>query len=189
VGRQAKSLGLLVVAGVTFLGPRAIAAPTDDAQAPAAPEELPPAPVVPLRAPDPEPPRTVYFRDLDRLAYLVKEDAMVHQRANKLAIRRERAITLSVVGTIIGAMLLISASSTLKENCGTGGSTDCGFISNEPMFYAGMGMLVATPLAALVMYPSKADQLEVVSEWNLRHADRPLRLEPEPPRPSTVSGY
>ena len=161
------------------------AAPT--APAPYPPPDAAKAPVAPI-APPPRPaaaasPATahIYVKDLHHLAELVKPDSLVYPKATALADRHTAAMAVAIGTGAVGlALLLGSLTVFAHENCMqllTGAPAYCTKDPNVPALLAGAIVGLIGPLIGLVMEPSRDDLLDVVNEWNSRHADEPFTLE------------
>lgn len=122
---------------------------------------------------------TLYVKNLDHLADLVKEDSMVGPRASSLA-RRHFAGYATIFGGGVGGMLLGLGGLTLlaKQSCSADGM--CVKEFNTPVFNAGMAISLASLAVGYFMLPSRGDLLDVVNQWNGRHADRQFTIDSHP---------
>jgi hypothetical protein len=51
---------------------------------------------------------------------------------------------------------------------------------NKPVMWSGLAVLGSSFVTAMILRPSRRDLLDLINEWNSRHADEPLTLAPQP---------
>jgi len=143
------------------------------------PAEPPPPPPVQIVAVSPPPP--VYIKDFDHLAAMVKPDDVLSARMAALAARRTTGYVTMGAGLLVGAALVAgSATVWADEHCVPdllGGAPDCTTQPNFPLLLSGSLVAVLGVVVAAVMGTGRSALIDIVNEWNSRHADRPLVLD------------
>jgi hypothetical protein len=138
-------------------------------------------PVQPLASVQPAastPGSTLYVKDLDHLADLVKEDSLVHPRAESLATRRFAGYGVMFGGAALGGVLTIGGMTFLAgKDCSAG---VCVTEMNKTAIYGGAALALVSAAVGFLISPSRSDLLDVVNEWNGRHADRQFAIDYRP---------
>jgi hypothetical protein len=144
------------------------------------------APVQPLPSSAPAvqvspPNRIIYVKDFSHLADLTAEDAAVAERARNLSRRQMAAYTVGFGGEVLGWLVMLASATLLaRQTCDSRGL--CLSDWNMPAFWSGTALALASPVAGIVLRPSRRDLLDLVNAWNSRHADEPLTLDTQPAR-------
>jgi hypothetical protein len=121
-------------------------------------------------------------KDLDHLADLVKEDAVVGPKARHLAERRSNAIRTAAVGGGGGLALMVAGLVKLAADTSDDVSSP-NFMTprtkiGPTLAISGLVISTGSLLASLFIFPKRDDLLDVVNDWNTRHVDQPFELGP-----------
>jgi hypothetical protein len=121
----------------------------------------------------------IYVKDLDHLSVLVEEDPMVQPKAAALA-RRELAGKALGWGGLIGAILGTAAGMTLLagQTCDAGYS--CLTDYNDPVIYGSLAVGLVAATIGWAIRPNRSDVVDVLNEWNRRHANAPFTFDRQP---------
>lgn len=145
------------------------------ANRPAAPAQQP----VPSDAPvQPKREASIFVKDLDHLAQLVKSDPEVAPMARGLAVREQGSTVVLVSSLAAGAALTVVGLFVVPQ-------TDCGFNSfggqscflgaaNYALAGTGLGVMGVGGLVGLLMKPNRGELLDVLNAWNRRHPEEPF---------------
>jgi len=129
----------------------------------------------------PPPPPIYVIKNFDHLAAAVKPDDALSARMAALAHGRRTGLVIMGAGLLVGAAV-VAAGATVwaDEHCVAyplGGSPSCTKQPNFPLLLSGSLAAVLGVVIAGVMGPGRNDLIDIVNEWNSRHADRPLMLD------------
>jgi hypothetical protein len=139
-------------------------------------------PVNPVQAPSPvagarpDLRAQIYVSDFPQLAAMVRRDPALAARADELDGRRTAAGVLGA-GAVASMVVLplLSFTDTTCEDVGMG-MRSCH--PQARLFIAGLIGGAVLGVAALAVAPSRAEILDLLSRWNLRHPDRQLVPDP-----------
>ena len=141
-----------------------------------------PAPVQAVAYPAP----VLYIKNIDHLAEVVKSDDLLHARTKALVAERNQGLTVVIVSLAVGAALMVAGLTAFaNEECTpsvAGGSPHCMTMPSFPVMAGGVLVAGIGTMIGAAMGPSRHTQIDVVNEWNARHADRPIML--DAPRPT-----
>jgi hypothetical protein len=163
------------------IGPASATPATAGAAPAAAPATPTAAPVEPLLSSGPKASKpTIYVKDLDHLAQLVRSDDVVHPMAESLATRRNAAVGVIIGGSIVGlGLMVLSFTAFTHQDC-----TDLGFgnpvCTTEPnmgAMIAGGAISIGALLVGLAVQPKRVDLLDVINTWNTRHVDSQFTID------------
>jgi hypothetical protein len=125
----------------------------------------------PAKAPDLR--ATIYVKDVDHLAELVKSDQAVGPMADRLATRRTAGWV--VIGAGWASALGYYAYSA---NSGAQSRDPYAMKSDGEMkgIGVGVGIAIVSTLVGILIFPGNGDLLDVVNTWNTRHPDQPFTI-------------
>jgi Bacterial SH3 domain len=153
--------------------------PASTAPAAATPVPAPaPAPAA-LAAPAPPPDlkARIYVKDLDHLADLVKQDARVHEQAERLANRATAAKVVGWGGFAASMGAILYGANHLSEHTDPSKPDFMQESSGQKWFVGGLVGAGVSLVAALIISPSRGDLLDVINGWNVAHPDEPFTLD------------
>ena len=143
-----------------------------------------PAPVQPLSTAHP----LFIVKDLDQLADLTKDDALLGPRARDLVHNNHLAAGVGIGAGVASLLIAPLALVFTNTDCVGSGSTQlCQQAPNFTFGYIAAGVLLVGGLIALGIATSADNPIDILNTWNQRHPDRPLTLAPAavaPPDPS-----
>jgi hypothetical protein len=123
--------------------------------------------------------RITYVQDFNHLADLTGKDATVQAQATKLARLRVASYAVGFGGQALALALFVSGATFMGgQTCYSDGY--CMHDWNMPVMWSSLAVLGSSFVTAMILRPSRRDLLDVVNEWNSRHADEPLTLAPQP---------
>jgi hypothetical protein len=128
----------------------------------------------------------LYIKNIDHLAEVVKADEVIHARTKALVAGRNRGLAVLLASVVAGTALVV-ASLTVFENqeCSPdllGGAPRCTTMPNIGLLTGGAVVAGIGTLIGVAMGPHRNDMIDVVNDWNARHADRPIMLDAPRPR-------
>jgi hypothetical protein len=151
------------------------AAPTTELYGPVQPIPSSPPPII-QAAPAT---RITYVQDYSHLADLTAKDAAVQTQATTLARRQSASYVVGFGGQALAWALILSGATFLGgQTCYSDGY--CMHDWNEPVMWSGVAVLGSSFVTAMILRPSRRDLLDLINEWNSRHADEPLTLSQQP---------
>ena len=113
-----------------------------------------------------------------QLPPLMKDDALLDQRANDLVAGQRRAITAFAIGG--GAAVVVALISAIDEqnDCfGAGPTSMCQKQPNWTILGISGGLFAVSILVGALLIPHDT-LVDVVNAWNQAHPDRPLAIAP-----------
>lgn len=173
--RSTRFAASLAIAGAVLLaGAQVHAGPTQEIYGPVQP--IPQASASVQTAP---PNRIVYVRDFSHLAELTAGDEAVRGQATALARRQIASYAVGYGGQVLAWALILAGGTFLGgQTCYADGS--CMHDWNMPVMWSGVAVMGSSFVTALILRPSRRELLDLVNEWNSRHANEPLTLDMQP---------
>lgn len=123
---------------------------------------------------------SVFVKDLNHLAELVKGDPVVEPMARQLASRETNSQIAMYGGLAAGTVLAaVGLFVVPKDGCsfGVGGDQFCTYgTTNFVVIGAGGVLMLAGVIAGTAMKPTRGDLLDVLNAWNGRHPEEPFEI-------------
>ena len=134
-----------------------------------------PAPVQPLSTAHP----LFIVKDLDQLADLTKDDALLGPRARDLVHKNHVAVGVGIGAGLASLFIAPLALVFTNTECvGAGSMQLCQQAPNFTFGYIAGAVLLVGGLIALGIGTSADNPIDILNTWNQRHPDRPLTLAP-----------
>lgn len=124
---------------------------------------------------------TLYIKDLNHLAEMVKEDEVVAPMASALAHQTNVGFA-TMTGSIIAGVVTTAVGLLLPwSDCrpSVAGSQFCmPGVANYAVTGTGIGVTLVGSLVGLLVMPKGGEFLDVINTWNQRHPDEQISLSP-----------
>ena len=128
----------------------------------------------------------LYIKNLEHLAEVVKADEVVHARTKALVAGGNRGLAVLLASMVVGtAMVVTGVTAFVNEECSPGllgGAPRCTTRPNNGLVVGGAVVAGIGTMIGVAMGPHRHDMIDVVNDWNARHADRPIMLDAPRPR-------
>jgi Bacterial SH3 domain len=125
----------------------------------------------PAKAPDLR--ATIYVKDVDHLAELVKSDQAVGPMADRLATRRTAGWVVIGLGWASAVGYYAYSANSGAQNRDPNATKSDGEMKGIGV---GVGIAIVSTLVGTLIFPSNGDLLDVVNTWNTRHPDQPFTI-------------
>jgi SH3-like domain-containing protein len=123
------------------------------------------------RAPDLR--ATIYVKDVDHLAELVKSDQAVGPMADRLATRRTAGWVVIGVGWASALGYYVYSANSGAQNRDPYAMKSDGEMKGIGV---GVGVAMVSTLVGILIFPGERDLLDVINTWNTRHPDQPFTI-------------